>query len=212
MAKHPEKSVLDICFPRDPLEMDIIDNEMLFECLVKRDINKLYHFTPVSNLKNIIAYGILPRNELESRQIDFVYTDKIRLDCRTSGICLSVSRPNSRLLCHKIFNTKLPFCIIEIDASVLLNDVVKEFFYTNAASKEFSIFYDYTELLDLHRMFKNKYDNMPNDIQAEIIFYGTIPLVYLKSFYFFRNIDIPKEFLCFKDHIKVDPVMFLNFF
>ena len=52
----------------------------LNDFLCKNQIDTLYHFTRVENLANIINYGLVPRNIIESNNIDSHFNDEWRYD------------------------------------------------------------------------------------------------------------------------------------
>lgn len=67
-----------------------------------RNILCLMHFTRIENLFNILKYGLLSKDILESKSINFRYTDDNRLDDGArNSICCSISYPNSSLFYRK---------------------------------------------------------------------------------------------------------------
>ena len=74
----------------------------LNDFLCKNQIDTLYHFTRVENLANIINYGLVPRNIIESNNIDSHFNDEWRYDNCTDANCLSIEFPN-----YKMFHTQL---------------------------------------------------------------------------------------------------------
>ena len=209
MPKRVSGDILKMPIERNPENMDVIDSELLMNFFKKRNIEYLYHFTPVANLYSIIKNGLLPVYELKKRNLEFINPDQNRLDFRTRGISLSISHTNNRLLYKNICNLKIPFVVIEIESRVLWEQsVVKEFFYTNAASNCFSPFFYYTEPSDLYKMFVAGSGIYPYDEQAEIIFYGSIPFKYMSTLLFKQESDIPADLRNMKEFCLINPHKF----
>lgn len=209
MPKRVSCNFLKMPIEKNPENMDVIDSELLMNFFKKRNIKYLYHFTPVANLYSIIRNGLLPVYELKKRNLEFINPDRNRFDFRTRGISLSISHTNNRLLYKNICELKIPFVVIEIESCVLWKEpVVKEFFFTNAASNSFSSSCCYTELSDLYRMFVGDFGIYPYDEQAEIIFYGSIPFKYMSTLFFKQESDIPIDLRNMKEFCVVNPYKF----
>lgn len=166
------------------------------EFIKNRGITKLIHFTSTDNLESIYKNGLLPRNTLLSRNLEFDYNDHNRLDNRLDAICISVSNPNSHLLDE--FINRYPekkYVVLEINPSILY-EIKKDNFpieriYSdyNAASK-----YAKKSFVDMSIMFKKeinkrhiahnrdgKKDFEPTSDQAEILFFGKIDTKYITN-------------------------------
>lgn len=63
----------------------------------EKDIKCLLHFTRYSNLSRILAEGLIPREELETREISGVFNDELRLDGHRNASCLSIGHPNYKM-------------------------------------------------------------------------------------------------------------------
>lgn len=62
----------------------------------KRNINRLFHFTPVEHLDSILAYGLLTPESCRTRSIAYKANDEERYD-RQDATCLSIEWPNWKL-------------------------------------------------------------------------------------------------------------------
>jgi hypothetical protein len=67
------------------------------ELIARRHISHLLHFTCLENLATILEFGLLSRDELDQRRIDYCINDHYRFDGRTDTVSLSVSFPNYRM-------------------------------------------------------------------------------------------------------------------
>ena len=63
----------------------------------ERNIESLFHFTPVDNLENILKYGLLSINNLNRLGIDYYYNDENRYDDRLDAISTSIEFPNYKM-------------------------------------------------------------------------------------------------------------------
>lgn len=188
------------------LSFNVLDSNIILDFFADKGIENLYHFTPVKNLYSILINGICPVNELKRRNIQFIQPDNKRLDGRLNAVSLSISNPNKKLLEKKIlWEMDIPFCIIEIDSSVLFElECTKEFFYTNAARfKTVLRDYQFTSVECLESMFKDD-TNIPADEQAEVLFHGIIPTKYIKCVYFQYDDEILNELSVFGNLFVVD--------
>ena len=68
------------------------------EIIQQKGILKLVHVTRKDNLKSILKYGILPREELDNNKIKFIYNDQHRLDNWLNAVCVSVTKLNPHLI------------------------------------------------------------------------------------------------------------------
>ena len=84
-----------------------------------RSIQKLLHFTHLDNLKSILKNGLLSRDELEQKEINYHCNDMFRYDNHTDAVCCSVSLPNLFML-FKIANIQMkPYVILELDSRII---------------------------------------------------------------------------------------------
>ena len=101
----------------------------------QREITQLYHFTPVGNAESILRNGLVSRNILLENNVDFSFTDIIRLDNQLDAVSLSIHTINVDMFNAKDRDLKCDWIIIELDASILWTHCCR-FCCTNAASSE----------------------------------------------------------------------------
>jgi hypothetical protein len=63
----------------------------------ERGIQHLTHFTKLQNLDSILKGGIIPRQELERRSLEFAFSDQSRVDGETDASCFSITFPNYKM-------------------------------------------------------------------------------------------------------------------
>jgi hypothetical protein len=107
--------------------------------LTERGIERLTHFTPLTNVQNICKYGLIPREYLGLEIVRLAlgpeFTDQHRMDGIPQYNCLSVTFPN-----YKMFYTKRQsspgarWAVIEYSADVL-KILWAEYCPTNSASR-----------------------------------------------------------------------------
>lgn len=162
--------------------------------LKSRFITRLLHFTDEKNIDSILKYGILPRENLVSNAIDYVFNDENRIDGYPDSICLSVENPNDRLL--KAFKQRFPerkFKLITINPAILYSSFIMNgdrlsltkrlYCNYNAAAKRTLKSADdikimYSEVVQTYWLTYTRHnlpENMPTSSQAEILFFGIIP-------------------------------------
>lgn len=163
-----------------------------------RFITRLVHFTDADNVDRIIENGIIPRKELEENNINYNFNDEVRLDGKPSAISLSIQNPNISLL--NAFKKRKPstkYKLISIDPSILYSSFFinnkqirltkRTYCNYNAASNS-----TYTSDNNMNIMFtpsvetyhatyyrSNKSDNATTSNQAEILFFGKIPVEFI---------------------------------
>lgn len=84
-----------------------------------RGVEHFVHFTAISNLKNIVKRGLVPRAVLEKEGVDFAYNDDNRYDGK-EHINLSITRPNNRLF--YVMRKRYPerrYAILTINPAIL---------------------------------------------------------------------------------------------
>lgn len=169
--------------------------------LKERQIDRLYHFTQADNLKNIFRYGLLPRDELESRGIESSINDEWRFDGCCNAVCTSIEFPNYKMF-YKLRreNPDVDWAVLELNAEIIC-DYQCAFNWTNAGD---SISYNIP--LD-RRMTKAAFEALfadregypireelkipdwyPTNPQAEVLIFNRIPISYIKGV-FFENED-----------------------
>jgi hypothetical protein len=88
--------------------------------LRSRQIGKLFHFTPLENLGQVLSTGLIPRScpSFNALVRTPSITDLGRLEQSHGANCLSISHPNSNMLYSKQ-KAGFTFALIGIDLSVL---------------------------------------------------------------------------------------------
>ncbi len=109
-----------------------LDNNQLKRLIEIKHINYLVHFTNVENLENILKYGLLPKNILENKGIEFINNDKDRLD-NTDAICMSIEFPNYKMFYKLRQQNSSKWAVIKLDPNIMI-DLDCAFCYENAAS------------------------------------------------------------------------------
>jgi cell division protein FtsB len=88
--------------------------------ITRRNINVLCHFTHIRNIPSILSNGILPRTEVERRELQSTFSDSFRFDGLLSSVSVSISFPNYRMLYRKTGAlSRADYCICLIDPSIL---------------------------------------------------------------------------------------------
>lgn len=165
--------------------------------LAARHIDKLFHFTSISNLESIALHGFLGRDTLISKGMKFTLSDQTRHEPILDGICFSLSRPNYYMAAQKI-RTGQELVLLELTN---LEDLLARHNFI-ASPGNFGSSYLKTKLQSrpeefiggngLMNLFKNmkireKYSIPifePTDPQSEIIMLDAIPWNYVKKVYF----------------------------
>lgn len=162
--------------------------------LNERQIDRLYHFTQVDNLKNIFRYGLLPRDELERRRIDSLINDEWRFDGCCNAVCTSIEFPNYKMFYKlRCDNPDVDWAVLELNAEIIC-DYQCAFNWTNAGdSASYSIPIK-------KRMTQSAFENLfgdkdgyptrdelnipdwyPTNPQAEVLVFDKIPISYIKK-------------------------------
>ena len=136
----------------------------------------------------------MPVDALNKNHIKFAKNDYKRLDGNPDAISTSVSFPNSKTFfsfrCELAKRSNNPidlykWCVLEIDIRIL-NHVEYECYVSNASSKECTT-------CTVSDMFGNSKDEYPEDVQAEIMIFGTIPPSFVNSIQLACNTFNDKE-------------------
>ena len=165
--------------------------------LAAKQIDKLFHFTSISNLESIASHGFLGRDTLISQGINFTLSDQTRYEPILDGICFSLSRPNYYMAAQKI-RSGHQLVLLELNN---LEDLLAQYNFI-ASPGNFGSLYLKKRLQSwpeefiggdgLMNLFKNekireKYlipIHEPTDPQAEIILLDAIPWSFVKKVYF----------------------------
>ena len=133
-----------------------------------KQIKFLLHFTPITNLENILTFGLLPRIILDIPSIQKIirptFPDKKRIDGHREAFCVSVSWPNYKMLSSKRNNMDTEWVIIKLNKKHLEEHECM-FFRTNAAHFESKRNKNTT----LEDMFHNE-DNIRDELDLESYF------------------------------------------
>lgn len=179
----------------------------------ERQIDRLYHFTQADNLKNIFRYGLLPRDELESRGIESSINDEWRFDGCCNAVCTSIEFPNYKMFYKlRCENPDIDWAVLELNAEIIC-DYQCAFNWTNAgdsASYSIPIKKRMTQSA-LESLFEDKEgyptrdelkipDWYPTNPQAEILVFDVIPVSHIKKVNFIDR----DTFLRYHDIIPPD--------
>lgn len=173
------------------------------EFIKERGITKLYHFTNVDNLHSILNNGLLARDTLDNRYLDYKYNDVHRLENRLDAICTSISFPNYKMFYRYRQNTSNTYCVIELDPRLLYEKECM-FCMSNAASTQ-ERQRCVSEKLGVNGLRKLFYDDnlrrqlkiapyLTTNPQAEVLVTGYIEEKYIKSI----NFNTPETSFDFK--------------
>jgi hypothetical protein len=169
-------------------------NDKIKKILKDRKIKILLHFTQLENLPSILSDGLKSKDELDGTA---KCNDEHRLDNHTDTISLSIQHPNDPMFYkYRHQNKKAEWCVLAIPANVLLeNDAL--FCNRNAATNEISSKSedDLRKSSSLEKMFdeipshesreeQSLKGSDPTDVQAEILFKGSIGADKIKGIVF----------------------------
>lgn len=174
------------------------------DIIKERNIEWIYHFTRVENLKSILEYGLIPRNEIDEEEA--IVNDDYRYDNCENANCLSVEFPNYKMLWSLRCDDKnADWVVLALDAKII-KKYECAFCYANAGSEEiYSIpLEDGMTAEAFEGIFADRDgypsrsklkipDYYPTNPQAEILLFDTIPCKYIKRIAF-NNEDILKKY------------------
>lgn len=179
---------------------EIINKFMIKKIIEEKKINSLIHFTHIDNLENIINYGILSRESMKYKNVDFYYTDEMRLDDYLDAISLSITYPNGKMLYKKRVDDGNNFIIIKLSPAILYN-LDCAFCGSNAAANAVKAIplnqrVTYKALENMFSLNPSGSgctraiglpDNMPTDEQAEVLVFDDISAHYIEEIVFFSK-------------------------
>ena len=156
----------------------------------QRGITRLCHFTKAKNLPHILEKGILA-NDFIKNDYTFDPNDKLRLDGKTKYINCSIQIPNIFYF-NNIYEKDIKFkewIVLFINPHIIDNNSM--FCPVNAAKcngiyiekgvKAFEkLFDDIDEIGNIYRTKKMK-NNIPTNIQAEVLIYKEIPTQFIEA-------------------------------
>lgn len=142
-----------------------LEQKILF--LKQRNINKMYHFTNILNLKSILENGLIPRTLLDDKKIKYEYNDTSRLDGMKNFNCFTLTFPNVRYLNSK----DIDMCILEFDEELIHRLIRRDLIYFsdyNAARSDKSFG---NAFINFKKMFRNKniFLQNPNKASTEYL-------------------------------------------
>lgn len=170
-----------------------------------RNIPSLVHFTKISNLGSIIKNGILSKESLLEKRLDFTVNDLVRLDGHSDAISLSIAFPNYKML-YKYMSqdSTISWVILILDPSILWKRKCA-FCKHNAADTRISntpieslmnghsfssMFDDIVGVDGDNRVAQHLMDYDPTDVQAEILVFGKINPSFINSITFVSRQDL----------------------
>lgn len=127
--------------------MNAAERSKIQQIVAKRQIQHLFHFTPLDNLNAILTNGLCSRSYLHQCGTHGVYLDTVRADGKLDFISLSVSFPNYRMFyTRRIHDESITWAVISLSPSLLweITDREIQFFDTNAAYQKFRNISDVT--------------------------------------------------------------------
>ena len=152
----------------------------------RRNIQKLVHFSPIENRNSIAVHGLLSKIESARRNIEPVCTDENRYDGFNDHISISITNKNYKMMWKKIYDGIITngFVIYYIDPRILYEHPEKVIYCDCNAAKGVApehLDFGYRGLI---HMFSNDDGeiipgNAPPDVQAEILFKGSIGKKYI---------------------------------
>lgn len=192
--------------------MNAAERSQIQQIVEQKQIQHLFHFTPLDNLASILENGLCSRNGMLLHDaIDGVCLDNVRADNKLDFISVSVSFPNSSMFFARRQNNERTWAVISLSPSLLweITDREIQFFDTNAAYQKFRGMSD-KELQSADAFLSlfadsitNKKDGIltrdnrllpkdPTDVQAEIMVERYIETRYINKI-FFNNQNIVNE-------------------
>jgi hypothetical protein len=106
------------------------------EFVTQRNVEYLVHFTRIENLENILATGLIGREDLREKRLQYISNDMYRLDYIPNSICLSLSFPNYKMFySYRCQDPTADWVVLRLKPEILWKH--KTLFCTrNAAEKE----------------------------------------------------------------------------
>ena len=175
----------------------------------EREIETLYHFTRIENLRSILQEGLIGRSILHSRESQFLWNDDDRADGCSKANCLSISFPNYQMF-YSIRERKKSegvndshWVVLLLDAK-LLWELDCAFCQRNAASnavstiplderkKPTALMVMFGDFYSIKRQDLQIPKNYPTHPQAEVLVFDQIPAEYINAIHF-RDATILEE-------------------
>jgi len=172
-------------------------SKLIRDYCIEHGIRKLFHFTRIENLRNILHLGLLGRKLLQEvsetePSYHSTYNDNYRLDGHPEAICLSIGFPNYKMF-YKLSHKNQSEWVVLVLESYILWEFDCAFYSENAASsvakhvslserKSFSAFkklyMDYNQYKRQDLGIPHSYPTHP---QAEVLVLEPISPKYIKE-------------------------------
>lgn len=164
--------------------------EEIKKIIEQRGITRLCHFTKAKNLPHILEKGIVAKEFLKDDWV-FEANDKLRLDGKTEYINCSIQVPNIFYF-NNIHENDVKFkewvvlfinpCVIDNESMFCpVNAAKRNGIYIEKGVEAFErLFKDRDEIGNIYRT-KDMKDNIPTNIQAEVLVYKEIPTQYIEA-------------------------------
>ena len=163
----------------------------------KRSIRQVVHFTQLSNLENILKYGLLPKDTLDADEHLYEGNDDLRIDSCINASCLSVSFPNYKMFYScRMQDRSVKWIVISFDPRILWKKDCA-FCVENAASNAVACMplesrktpESFLGLFKDHDNYPTRADlsipeYYPTNPQAEILIFEPVERIYIKAIYF----------------------------
>jgi hypothetical protein len=182
------------------------------EC-AKRNIDRLFHFTPVDHLDSVLHRGLLVPSACKAQNVGMKPNDTERHDLQ-DAICLSVEWPNWQLYWRfHLLDENRSWAVLQLNHSVLWNKRVC-FNSTNAAdnSVRFQSFASRSTVPKFQEMFDDWGDKKRADLQipdhfttnhqAEVLCLDSIEPAYFTAIHL-DNYDASKKYKMAYPHANV---------
>jgi hypothetical protein len=158
--------------------------------LKRRRLNEVYHFTPLENVPGIITAGaVLSRRQMDQRGLESVRNtwgsaEKERV-LGADYICLSITN-HWPMLAKLMSERSYPPAVLVVEPRVVWYQGTC-FSPKNSASNEIVVsqLLTWTDVAHFDALFPDSEATWPNDIQAEVLVRGRIPLIDIKKFVFY---------------------------
>lgn len=85
-----------------------------------RKIEFLLHFTPITNIPEILRYGLLGRVAIQEKKVSSTWNDDHRFDHLPNALCLSISFPNYQLFYRfRMQKPALNWAVLKLSPAIL---------------------------------------------------------------------------------------------
>lgn len=158
---------------------NFLNNQKLYSFISTHMISNIYHFTSIDNLESILEHGVLSKNKLIDKNIDFCENDNIRNDGKLDYVNTSISYFNYKML-YELTCCNSRFILLKINNEPLFSSTTL-YSNKNAAASDAIINSDIESLFDGNRYYfdssNNKHIlpvNYPTNPSSEALIKDTI--------------------------------------